>query len=181
MNKFIAKFFFGKLIIPIFINPSVSVFINSFIISKNTLYNLKIISEIIEQFLSGNFYKNNETFGDYAPFNRFFLEIIETAYELFSNVIDVILPNSIEKIINNNLEDNLEYEYNYFKENPDEIIFNRSICYTLDDLSVILNLLNKCKEKIFENNKNIKLKKAFDKLTSKQNLNFIEELRNHND
>ena len=36
-NAFIAKFFFGKLLVPFLKNPGVEAFINNFIISQNTL------------------------------------------------------------------------------------------------------------------------------------------------
>jgi len=46
-NAFIAKFFFGKLLVPILKNPIIEALIGDFIITGNTLNNLKIIGDII--------------------------------------------------------------------------------------------------------------------------------------
>ena len=56
-NAFISQFFFYNLFVPIFNIPSTGALINNFIISGNTVHNLKFISYIILQFASGKFSK----------------------------------------------------------------------------------------------------------------------------
>ena len=128
-NAFIAKFFFGKLLLPILNNPTIEAFINNFIISEETNYNLKVLSTIIEKFASGKFFISNFETCDYTPFNWYFLEKMEKLFEIFRNLTKIKLPNFIEKLINNELPS--DYEYNFFKENPDEVINHRSICFNL--------------------------------------------------
>ena len=146
-NAFIAKFFFGKLLKPILMNPGIEVIINNFIISKNTLDNLKIICDIINKFLSGQFYISEKK-SDYTPFNWYFIEKIEQLFNIFDNITKVQLPSFIEKLINDELP--LDYEYDYFKQNPDEIINHRSFCITKEQLNILVNAMNKCKDQIFK-------------------------------
>ena len=130
-NTFISKFFFCKLFLPIFKNPGFEALINNFIISGTTIYNLNIISFIIEKFISGTLIKSEEENGDYIPFNMYFLEKMPDALEFFDNITKVKLPPFIEKLINGNLPN--DFEFNYFTENPDEVVFHRSICCSMDD------------------------------------------------
>ena len=82
-NAFIAKFFFCKLFGPIFRDPSTGALINNFIISGNTVHNLNIISYILLQFASGNFFTNNLKNGDFTFFNRFFVEKMPKLFQFF--------------------------------------------------------------------------------------------------
>jgi hypothetical protein len=99
--------------------------------------------------------------------------------ELFEEIINVKLPPFIEKIINDELPD--DYEYDFFRENPEEVVFHRSACFTVDDLYLLLELLDKNKKSIFNNNKDpiIKLEKTFDKLFSKKNKELLKKLKNN--
>ena len=67
-NIFISKFFFRIIFLPIFQNPSLEASINDFIISKTSIKNFSIISNIIKQLVSGNFFINKY----YLPFNNYF-------------------------------------------------------------------------------------------------------------
>ena len=53
---------------------------------------------------------------------------------------------------------NLSYDYDYFKENPDEIMRLQGICFSISDVKFILSLI--CDE----NDKNQKIKKLFENL-----------------
>jgi hypothetical protein len=97
------------------------------------------------------------------------------ALKFFENITKVKLPPFIEKLINGNLQNN--FEYNYFKENPDEVIFHRSICFSIDDLSILLSNLEKSKNKIF-NNGSSKLEKTYKILYSGKSKEIIDSLIN---
>jgi len=176
-NAFIAKFFFGKLLIPILQNPAIEAFINNFIISKNTSNNLEIICKIIEKFTSGCFFINNNETSDYTPFNWYFIEKMGKLYEVFDRIMKVKLPNFIEKLITNELPS--DYVYDYFIENPEEVINHRSICYNLSQVKVLLNIMEKNKNEIFkEEKKNIGLKKTMEKLNLNSNRSKLDILVN---
>ena len=174
-NSFVAKFFFKLIFSSIFKNPSIKVLINEFIISGNTLNNLNIISEIINQLVSGKFYTNKF----FIPFNYYFLDKMPMIYDLFEQIKDVTLSPFIEKIIDDTLEEN--YIYNYFDENKGELMIHRSICYNLDEISSLINNMNKNRKILFANKKYINLEKTLDKLAKKNNMELIESLKNHDD
>ena len=174
-NAFISQFFFYNLLVPIFNDPSTGVLINNFIISGNTIHNLNIISYIILQFVSGSFFKNNLKNGDFTFFNRFFVEKIPKFFQFFENLTKVELPSFIEKFIKDELPNN--YQYDYFKENPDKLLFHRSICFNLYDLTALLDNIENCKKKLFVNEKTKFFEKTFEKLNSKANRSLLNTLK----
>ena len=175
-NAFIAKFFFGKLLVPILKNPGIEAFISNFIISGNTINNLGIICDIINKFTSGHFYKSDSETSDFTPFNWYFIEKIEKLFEIFDQITRVKLPSFIEKFINKELPE--DYEYDYFKENPDEDINHRSIFFNLDQVNALLFVMNKSKEKIFTTKKSIGLIKTMEKLLSTNNQQLLQSILN---
>ena len=174
-NAFIAKFFFNKLFAPIFENPATGALINNFIISGVTQHNLKAISFVIKQLFSGKFFIDGSVEGDFTPFNWYFLEKIQDVYQFFDKVTQVTLPPFIEKLMNNELPKS--FVYNYFKENPEEGVFHRSICFSFNDLCVLLNNMKDLKEILFPNNETLEFQKTFEKLVNKSNTNKIEQIK----
>ena len=174
-NAYISKFFFHKLFSPIFENPGIGAFINNFIISEVTQNNLKVISLVIKQLFSGKFFLDGWEKGDFTPFNWYFIDKIPEVYQFFENLKQVTLPPFIEKLINGEL--NKSFEYNYFKENPEEGIFHRSICFSFKDLCVIINNMKEMKDNIFIGEELIPFKKTFEKLINKSSTNEIEKIK----
>ena len=177
---FISKFFFGKLFSPIFENPGLGAFINTFIISTQTIKNLELIQKIINVFVSGNLFKNSKEEENYTPFNSYFLTKMPELFSFFEEVIKVELPPFIEQFIEEKLPE--DYEYNYFRENTKEVVFHKSMCFTVDDLYLLVDLMEKNKKNIFYDKKNVllsKLEKTFEKLSSKKNKEIIKKLKNN--
>ena len=174
-NAYVSKFFFHKLFAPIFENPGVGALINNFIISGITQNNLKIISYIIKQLFSGKFFTDVEFESNYTPFNWYFIDKIQEVYSFFENVTQVTLPPFIEKLINNELPKS--FEYNYFKENPEEGIFHRSICFSFKDLYVIVKNMKELSDIFFSNDDKSPFKVTFQKLINKSNSNEFEKIK----
>jgi hypothetical protein len=176
---FISKFFFEKLLIPVFQNPGLGSLINTFIISTTTIKNLELISKIIITFVSGSLFNNSIEEESYIPFNHYFISKIPELFKLFEEIINVKMPPFIEKFINDELPD--DYEYDFFKENQEEVVLHRSVCFTIDDLYLLLELLDKNKNSIFINHKEdiIRLEKTFDKLFSKKNKEILQKLKDN--
>ena len=181
---FMAKFFFEKLFSPIFQNPGLGAFINTFIISTTTIKNLEKISKIINTFVLGNLYKNNKEEASFTPFNIYFLSKMPDLFQFFEGILKVELPLFIEKYINNELPE--DFVYDYFKENLEEVVLHKSICFTVDDLYLLLELIEKNKKIIFtkKENKNmnenlIKLEKTYEKLVNKNNKDLIKKIKNN--
>jgi hypothetical protein len=148
-NAFIADFLFKQLLIPILENPGVGVLINNFIISRNTLSNIKTINKILIQFVSGKLFEDTQD-NYFTPFNWYFLEKMPDIINIFEKITKVTLPHFIEDLLNDRLKD--DFQYDYFRENPDEVMFHRSICFNLHDIKAILDNIEKCQDKIFEDN-----------------------------
>ena len=174
-NKLISRFFFYKLFLPAFRNPGFGALINNFIISGTTINNLDIIAKVIEQLISGTLISYEDMNCDLSPFNSYFLEKMPSALKFFESLTKVTLPPFIEKLINGNLPNN--FVFNYFKENPEEVVFHKSICFSSDDLLVLLSNIEKCKNKLF-NNGGSDLEKNLKVLNSGGSKDSIEALRN---
>ena len=187
---FMAKFFFEKLFTPIFQNPGLGAFINTFIISTTTIKNLETISKIINTFVLGNLFMNNKEEGSYTPFNTYFLSKMPDLFKFFEGINKVELPSFIEKYINDELPE--DFEYNFFQENIEEVVLHKSVCFTIDDLYLLVELMEKNKKNIFpkkdnknkNDNKNIndnlaKLEKTFEKLSNKKNKEIIKKTKNN--
>ena len=173
-NAFVAKFFFCKLFAPIFCVPSTGALINNFIISNITLYNLGNMIQFILQLVSGRLYREGGSHGDFTPFNWFFMEEMPLVFTFFENLTRVELPKFIDDYINDKLPE--DYVYNYFKENPEEYIFHRSICFNIYDIKCIIDSMQKNKDKIFQGKENNGIFKTFEKLCNKKNYAFLNDL-----
>ena len=179
-NIFVSKFFFGKLLIPILRNPGIEAFIDNIIIDENTLNNLKVICDIINKFISGQLYSadNPKTYG-YTPFNWYFIEKSGQIYTILEHATTVRLPSFLEDFINNKLPDN--FEYDYFKQNPDEVINYRSICFNIREANAIIELMDKYKSQVFVSPDSQIAKKTLEKLTSKSSKRVINNIINLED
>jgi hypothetical protein len=178
-NAFIAKFFFNKLFAPIFENPGLGASIDEIIISETTKHNATIINLVLKKLVSGRLFRTDiDSDSDYTPLNWFFLDKMPEVFKFFESITKVTLPNFIEKLINDELPK--DFELDYFEENKDEVIFHRSICFTLYDLDALLMSMDKCKSIIFENEKEEELKPlrlTFEKLVGENCSKIMKKLK----
>ena len=174
---FVSKFFFGRLLIPILRNPGIEAFIDNIIIDENTLNNLNVICDIINKFISGQLYSadNPKTYG-YTPFNWYFIEKSGQIYKIFEHATRVRLPGFLEDFINNRLPE--DFEYDYFKQNQDEVINYRSICFNIHEANVLIELMDKYKSEVFISPDSQIAKKTLEKLTSKSSKRVINNIIN---
>ena len=172
-NKFLTIFFFQKLLFPLLKEPDLNLFINEYIISDSTKNKIQSLLKILNNLIFGNLFENNH----FSPFNWYIIEKMPNLIEFLDKISDIKLPNFIEKLINDDLPDN--YEYDYFKENPDEIIMFRNICYNIEELYSLIINAEKCKDNISISNKIIgKLKsniKLVEKIMNKKEYLEIEQ------
>jgi len=196
-NIFISKFFFDIILSQFLLKPDINALINEYIISKNIIVNAKIINNILLQLVSFKLYENNSASqgNNYTPFNKYFLEIIPKVFEFYKLITEVKLPHFIDELLNHNtsIED---FHFDYFKENPNEVLFHKSILLNIDEFNAIFKNLNNnrdkllhykenknntnCKEDIAKKEKNYKLIKiALDKINSEDNNNLLKELLQH--
>ena len=169
-NAFISKFIFNRLLKPIISFPSFNALISDFVISGNTLENIKVINFVLSKLFSGKLFENNSNDCCYTPFNRFILDKMETILSFFEKAINVNLPKFIEQLVNNELPE--DYQYEFFKENEEQIYANISICFNVNNIESLVKGLNKNKEifeKIDKNDLNLqKIKFCYERFSSKE-------------
>ena len=141
LNAFIAEFFFEKLMRPIFTIPDYNGLLTSKIVSAETKKNIILIQNIVKQIVTGNFYKAKEN-PNFTIFNWFFLEIMPDVLQFFDELTKMSLPPILEKLIG--LGDKMDtYVFDYFKEYPGEQIRLMNVCYTVDDIINIMDVIKK--------------------------------------
>ena len=161
-HSFIGKFLFNKCIFPILSleNPYG---LKDMIIIKTQLRCLKCIVSILS---NANKCKLFDIYNDIEKtmFNYYLLEIIPILNKFYNKLVDIKLPNQLNEFMEKsskndskitflfNSEENTtpgninlpkKEIYDYFNENPDEIIRIKSVCFNESDIIFILKLLNK--------------------------------------
>lgn len=171
LYSFIGKFFFEKMMGPIFKSPHIYGIINSSIILDSTKETTDIIMTILNKVTSMYLFTSQED-AKFTFFNWFILKRIDNLMQFFSELLSSTqLPPFIMKIINNHntLSQNepfdiTTYTYNYFNEHKNEN--SRTICilYSAEQIYEIVNvfnqhsdLLNKNKYKDIPSYKHFKL------------------------
>ena len=134
-------FFFDVILLDILEEPSSNTFLNEFIISESTKNKMKIFQEILYKIFYGELFRKT----DFIPFNFYIIEKFSYVIEFQNKLINLKLPGFIDKIINDE-EFEKNYEYNYFKENPEENILYRNICFNINELCSIISNAEKCKK-----------------------------------
>jgi len=160
INSFISKFFLGRLLIPILTSPSHNAYITDFVISENTLKNIKTTNIILLKLFSGTLFTNNNKDGNYTSFNKFFLEKMPQILSFFNETREVKLPIFIELLAENQLPDN--FEYDYFEQNKESIYSKVAIAFKRSNLEILIKGIKNSKD--FFENKNNKSKEANDKI-----------------
>jgi hypothetical protein len=178
---FKTNFLIGNIFLPIIINPEYNGIITSSVISKITVENLKVISDVLSKIISGKlFNKNDEPY--MTIFNKFIIEIMPQVFELVDDIIkNFKLPKNIQKLIDEKDDEKKDINYNYFKENSNEKIEYQSICFSWQNLYIILQLILKNKKIFIDENDNEEQKLIFEKLLENKdkftNL-FMNQLNN---
>ena len=170
-NNFITKFFFDKLLIPFLTNRNI--FLS---ISENTSYNLKIICQILKKYIDGDLFCSEDSEFNFTPFNLYIINNIENVFNLIQNLIKVELSPYIEIFINNKLTQDLEYDY--FKENPNKNVSIKSILYNFIQIKALVTTMANNKQILFNDNKNFKIEKVFQKMMYNKNLQLLDKIIN---
>lgn len=123
---------------------------------------MKIISNIFKKIYKGIFFDSSaET--DYTLFNHYIIEIIPEVKNFFKNLIDVTLPKQIEDLLLTYIsktEDSEEFElipqqpinFDFFSENPEELINLQCICFSIQDILTIWHLFQEEKQSFKQDN-----------------------------
>ena len=179
-NAFISKFLIEKLLIPIISFPSFNALINEYVVSGNTLKNIKTLNSILKKLFSGKLFKNILEESNYTPYNRFFIDKTENILLFFKKVVNVNLPDFIEKYINDELPE--DYEYQYFNENKGQIYANISIAFTNNNLLNIIKGLENSSDFLQKNNERDKiLLRCLEMLNTEKTIQLIKKINENKD
>ena len=147
--KCVGEFFLGFIFQQFFLEPDYGSLITSIIISEESKNNLMKIFEIWKRLISFKLYPNNKQYGDYTPFNWFFLDIIHNIFIICEKILDFNLPDSLINYDNN--DENKDNDENNKILNKKSTFYSYSICYNIYNLTTLLNIIKNNFNFFFEN------------------------------
>ena len=155
LNKFVCRFLFDKLILPILISPESNNIGKDRIISFTTRKNLFNIYLVLKYLVKGELF-NYEKKANLVLFNKFILENYHRINKIIEKMIDVKIPEKLDKlskqfystedfILDNSKRSEEEINYEYFVENPKDFMQHKSICFTTNELNTFYNIVDENK------------------------------------
>ena len=170
-NAFIGEFIFGKCIFPILINSDINAIITSTILSQPTKNCLKIIAKVLSKINKGMFFDSSIE-NEYTIFNHYIIEVIPIINEFYNRLIDIQFPKSLNQLIEEHMKtpiysiindthmkknksidikkslyNDIEIPtYNYFSQNPDELVNIHCVCFSIEDILFLINVLKNNKD-----------------------------------
>ena len=169
LNAFMSRFLFNKLLLPFLENPIFGALINEYMISPETVTNIKTVSEIVSKICTGKLYNQDEN-GNYTPFNRLILEKIIDVYKFYQNFEEVILPEYIIKDMNGKINNENLYE------ELGEPLIEKSICFCIEELYSLITNVSKIKKELFVDDSTKTISIIFDKIDKPANMKIIDEI-----
>ena len=164
LNAFISRFVFMK-------------FFREFILSKNFFKvlkkqnydisaNIELLFNIICDFLSGHF-ERAECMPTLTIFNWFFIHEMPLVFDFYDKLIDLPLPDCIQNFIQNENKDINLFEYDFNKEEKEQLVKAYSFTYTQNHIFSMIEIINS-NIKIFEEMKGWNdIKDVYNKLKNK--------------
>ena len=156
LNNFICRFLFDKLIFPCLTNPERSDAGKNCLLSLATRKNLINIYLILKHLVKGELF-DSENHINLIIFNKFILDNYAKINDIIDKIINVTLPNKLEKlsqqfyssdnyILDNSKRSEEEINYEYFKENPNDFMQHKSICFTINELNMFYDIVEEHKD-----------------------------------
>ena len=136
--------------------------------------NINLAIKIIERFTSFVLYETKKD-SIFSPFNNYFIENIHKLIKLNETLINTKMPIFIEKIIEGKIQPNSKYDY--FKENPNEILSCRSIFLSMNHVKVIM----KGVIHLLQDENGFFQKLVSKIIDSKENMQYLIELSDQNE
>ena len=174
---FFGKFFIFKILLAFIKYPQHNYLLNnSLLFTEESFFNLDVIAYVFNKFYSGNLFLQSENGGNLTPFNGYFIDKITELYKIYENITSINLPANIQKLIDSENLENFNYEYNYFDEYKNEVLYHQSCCISFTDLLTLLKTIYHNKEAILNSDSNEQFKNCYENIIKdKNNLNYILE------
>ena len=174
-----------KLINNLFSNLEYNLLLSKILINKRIKRNLNIILSIFSQLISLKFYNSQEK-SDYTPFNLYFLDKCQVVYDIYDKILDFNITEesihrklSIKKIFHFHNNKNANIETNINSPNKEKLFYSISICYNVESITTLLNIIKHNISYIFEDKSAIypvdEFRKIYDKL--KDNKEVFKSLK----
>ena len=181
LNNFVGRFLFDKLILPILRNPDRSEAGKNRIISLNTRKNLINVYTVFKNLVKGELF-NSEQNINLVVFNKYIIDNYYRVNNIIEKMIDVTIPDKLKNlsdefynnedfVLDNSKRSEEQINYDYFKENPNDFMQHKSICFTVNELNMFFEVVDKNKEKFIEKGK--PLETTYETLS-----NFISMIKN---
>ena len=164
-----------------FLNPENNLLLSDVLLGSKIKQNLNIIISIFSQLISFRFYSSEEK-SDYSPFNLYFCDCINSIFTFYEKILDfnstdLISHRKKSKIFNfhnNENPTNLN-----ISNNDKQLFYSIAICYRVEDITNLLNIIQKNSDVILEEKTSLypndKFKIIFDKL--KNNKEIFKSLK----
>ena len=164
-----------------FLNPENNLLLSDVLLGSKIKQNLNIIISIFSQLISFKFYSSEEK-SDYSPFNLYFCDCINSIFTFYEKILDfnstdLISHRKKSKIFNfhnNENPTNLN-----ISNNDKQLFYSIAICYRVEDITNLLNIIQKNSDVILEEKTSLypndKFKIIFDKL--KNNKEIFKSLK----
>ena len=185
LNNFVGRFLFDKLILPFLKNPDLSEASKSKILDLLTRRNLINIYLVFKNLVKGELF-NYEQNIDMVVFNKFIIDNYYRINNIIDKILDVEIPEKLKHlseqfykkddfILDNSKRSEEEINYDYFKENPNDFMQHKSICFSIKELYLFHNIVKRNKIIFFESGK--PLEKIFEPLS--KFLSSQQDIENH--
>ena len=180
LNNFVGRFLFDKLILPILRNPDMSDAGKDRMISFVTRKNLINIYIVFKNLIKGELFNSDQNINMLA-FNKYIIDNYYRINTIIERMIDVRMPEKLKKlsdefykddnfVLDNSKRTEEEINYEYFKENPNDFMQHKSICFTITEFNMFYETVDRNKELFIE--PGTPLEKTFENLS-----NFISMIK----
>ena len=182
-HSYIGKFLFNKCIFPI-LNLENKASLKKTIFSQAQKRLLLTIVNIIQTANQCQLYTHYNDI-EKIYLNNYLLDIIPILNKFYDKLVDLRLPRQLNEYISHAFEEiepitfcfggkkiknekkkKMYTTYNYFSQNPDEILRLQSICFTVDDAIFLKDLIDFNEDKFTDLPKFYNLKKAIEDISS---------------
>ena len=148
INVFICEFLLGKLILPVLLNPDINELGSEILISMGTRQSCLNVYRVLRKISRGElFSSDNEP--HFTIFNRFIIDQVGSLSKYIDKFTTVKLPSQLERLVNTfcsgsgeAAEQRVKVGYNYFKANPNDFMQHQSICFQLNELLTLIDVVN---------------------------------------
>ena len=174
LNNFVGRFLFDKLILPILKNADRSDAGKNGMITLVTRKNLINIYTVFKNLVKGELFNSDQNI-NFVVFNKYIIDNYYRINKIIENMIDVKIPEKLRKlseefykdedfILDNSKRSEQEINYEYFKENPNDFMQHKSICFTISEFKMIYNVVEAHKDLFIESGK--PLEKTYETLSN---------------